>query len=179
FTIWRTAVLLNRSSLLISTRLLPAKCSCGVTFKRFIIYVGTYMRNSTIVPITVDFGTTKLTPLSCRKLETVFGTAVERGERLRKYVGADILACEGQDTDGREEESNAHNQSGRGTGKARSIDTQDRPHHVQAAGRPACNRREITNASRHSAAGAKGVSGSGRGLKRMDGPRSWLLVLTC
>ncbi len=90
---------------------------------------------------------------------------MECGERLRKYVGADILACEGQGTDGREEEeSNGHNQSGRGTRKTRGIDTQDRPHHVQTAGRPACSRRKIANASRHSAAGAKGVSGSGRGL---------------
>jgi len=40
----------------------------------------------------------------------VIAAAVERGERLRKYVGADILVCEGRGTDGREEESNAHNQ---------------------------------------------------------------------
>ena len=82
-----------------------------------IIYVDTYMRNSTIVPKTVDFGTPKPAPqvvdsasLAARKLETRFRNGGERGRRLRKYVGADILACEGQGTDGREEESNAHNQ---------------------------------------------------------------------
>ena len=55
FKIWCTVVLLNRSSLLISPRPLPPERSFGVTFKRFIVYVDTYMRNSTIVPKTVRF----------------------------------------------------------------------------------------------------------------------------
>jgi hypothetical protein len=37
------------------------------------------------------------------------GRCGSAGNELRKYVGADILACEGQGTDGKEEESNAHN----------------------------------------------------------------------